>query len=340
VTAYHLRVADVVTETDDARSFVLDVPRDLAEHFRYRPGQFLTVRVPTDAGPVARCYSLSSAPPSDQLTITVKKMPDGLGSVWLCDQVKVGTELEVLPPAGRFTPQTFDADFLLVAAGSGITPVLSILRTALAHGTGRSTLLYANRDERSVIFAAELRRLIAAHPGRLSVVHWLESVSGLPTSAALAALCRGRADGEVFLCGPTPFMVAAEEALRELGVARIHVEKFQSLAEDPFEDSSVVEDIVEAADEGAFALSVELDGVEHEMPWPAGRRMLDVLVEHGLAAPSSCREGRCGACTCRLEDGAVDMVNNEVLDAQDLAEGYVLACQSLPRTGPVRITYS
>ena len=335
---YRLRVADVTVETDDARSFALEVPPSLAEQFRYRPGQFLTVRVPTDAGPVARCYSISSAPGSGQLTITVKKMPDGLGSSWLCDRVATGAELEVLPPAGRFVPRTLDADFLLLAAGSGITPVLSILRAALAGGHGQVTLVYANRDEHSVIFAAELRRLVAAHPGRLTVVHWLETVSGLPTPAALADLCRpwAGAAAEVFLCGPTAFMAAADTALRELGVARIHVEKFQSLTDDPF--GPVVE-APAAAGEATFDLAVELDGAEHKLAWPAGRRMLDVLVEGGLAAPSSCREGRCGACTCRLVDGEVEMVNNEVLDAQDLAEGYVLACQSLPRRGPFQVDY-
>jgi 3-ketosteroid 9alpha-monooxygenase subunit B len=338
---YRLRVAEVIAETDDARSFVLEVPPALTEQFQYRPGQFLTVRVPTDIGPVARCYSISSAPApaaADKLTITVKKTRDGLGSVWLCEKVAAGTELEVLPPAGRFTPRALDEDFLLLAAGSGITPVLSILRAALAGGQGRVTLVYANRDERSVIFAAELRRLVAAHPGRLTVVHWLETVSGLPTAAALTELCRGWAGpaSEVFLCGPTPFMAAAEAGLRELGVARIHIERFQSLTDDPF--GPVVE-VEAAAGEATFELAVELDGAEHELAWPAGRRMLDVLVEGGLAAPSSCREGRCGACTCRLVDGEVEMVNNEVLDAQDLADGYVLACQSLPKRGPFRVDY-
>jgi 3-ketosteroid 9alpha-monooxygenase subunit B len=337
MTAYRLRVAEVIAETGEARSFVFDVPPELAERFRYRPGQFLTLRVPTAIGPVARCYSLSSAPGSGRPTITVKRTKDGLGSVWLCEQVEAGTDLDVLPPAGRFTPRSLDADFLLVAAGSGITPVLSILRSALAEGTGRVTLIYANRDERSVIFAAELRRLVAAHPGRLTVVHWLESVSGLPTAAALTGLFRGwvSTEAEVFLCGPTPFMAAADEALHGLGVGKVHVERFQSLTDDPFAEPVEVTTV----EETGYQLSVELDGEARQLAWPEGRKLLEVLVEHGLAAPSSCREGRCGACTCRLDDGEVEMLNNEVLDAQDLAEGYVLACQSLPKAGPFRVSY-
>ncbi|TQS47085.1 ferredoxin--NADP reductase [Cryptosporangium phraense] len=337
MTSYSLRVASVVAETADARSFVLDVPPELADVFAHEPGQFLTVR----AASVARCYSLCNAPGSP-LTITVKRTVDGFGSAWMCSSVAEGDVLEVLPPAGRFTPRSLDGSFLLVAAGSGITPVLGILRTVLASGSGTVTLFYANRDEQSVIFAGVLRELAASYPSRLRVVHWLESVSGLPSAAALEGLLSPFASGaEVFLCGPTPFMEAVETALRSTDVARVHVEKFQSLAEDPFvasAESSVASSVASSSEEG-FALDVEIDGAAHSLTWPAERRMLDVLVEHGLSAPSSCREGRCGACTCLLLDGEVEMVNNEVLDSVDLADGYVLACQSLPKVGPFRVSY-
>lgn len=333
MTSYHVRVADVVAETDDARSFVLDIPPELADVFRHRPGQFLTVRVPVSPA-VARCYSLCNAP-GDPLTITVKRTADGYGSVWLCSHVEPGSTLEVLPPAGRFHPRSLDGSFLLVAAGSGSTPVLGILRTILASGSGRVTLFYANRDERSVIFASALRRLVEKYPDRLTVLHWLESVSGLPTPSSLAPLLAPWASGaEVFLCGPAAFMAVVDEALRTTPVSKVHVERFQSLTEDPFADVVLSPKVAEGA-----PFDVEIDGSTHSLAWPDGRRMLDVLVEHGLAAPSSCREGRCGACTCRLLDGAVEMVNNEVLDATDLADGYVLACQSLPKTGPFRVSY-
>ncbi|MFI5954517.1 2Fe-2S iron-sulfur cluster-binding protein [Cryptosporangium sp. NPDC051539] len=332
MTSYSLRVASVIPETADARSFVLDVPPELADVFAHEPGQFLTVR----AASVARCYSLCNAPGSP-LTITVKRTVDGFGSVWMCSSVSEGDLLEVLPPAGRFSPRSLDGEFLLVAAGSGITPVLGILRTVLTAGTGRVTLFYANRDERSVIFAGVLRALAAEYPDRLRVVHWLESVSGLPSVAGIGPLLSPFTGPsvEAFLCGPAPFMAAVEEALRSSEVARVHVERFQSLSEDPF--ASVASAPPSVAD--GFPLDVQIDGTTHSLVWPPERRMLDVLVEHGLSAPSSCREGRCGACTCRLEDGEVEMVNNEVLDATDLSEGYVLACQSLPKAGPFRVSY-
>jgi 3-ketosteroid 9alpha-monooxygenase subunit B len=339
----------VVVETPDARSFVLAVPDELSDRFAYRAGQFLTVRVPRpDGGFTARCYSLSSSPPSRQLTITVKRIADGHGSNWLCDNVVAGTELQVLPPAGTFTPRNLDADFLLFAAGSGITPVMSILRTALATGSGQIVLIYANRDENSIIFAAELDRLAAEHPDRLTVVHWLEtgaSGQGLPTAEALRELAAPYAAHEVYLCGPEPFMVEVLDAVKRLGVPhnRIHVERFVSLSDDPFAVSAEVSTSGEPAVEAALAaentLEVELDGEQHRLPWPTGVRMLDVLLDNDLTAPSSCRQGLCGACTCRLEKGEVDMIENNVLDAEDLAEGYILACQALPVSNTVRISY-
>ena len=320
---HRLRVVEVVDETPDAKSFVLE-----GGGFTPRPGQFLTVRI----GTAARCYSLCSAP-DEPLKITVKRTPDGYGSHWMCDNAVVGTELDVLGPVGVFTPASLDADLLAFAGGSGITPVMSIIRAVLSGGTGRVTLVYANRDERSVIFARELTRLSAEHPDRLAVVHWLESVQGLPTPAQLAALARPCA--EAFLCGPAPFMEAARTAARQAGVERVHVERFTSLSSNPFEDVETTED-----DGPDATVDVDLDGEHHRFPWPARTKLLDLLLDKGLDAPYSCREGACSACVCRLVEGEVKMLNNDVLDEQDLAEGFVLACQSVPVTDAVKITYT
>jgi 3-ketosteroid 9alpha-monooxygenase subunit B len=318
---HRLRVAEVIDETADAKSFVLE-----GADFSVRPGQFLTVRI----GTAARCYSLSSGV-GEPLKITVKRTPGGYGSHWMCSEVAVGTFLDVLPPAGVFTPASLDADLLAFAGGSGITPVMSIIKSALLSGTGRVTLVYANRDERSVIFAGELASLSASHPDRLTVVHWLESVQGLPSAAQLAALARPC--DEAFVCGPAPFMDAAKSALR--GVPRVHVERFVSLSSNPFSVAPVVADSRPDA-----TVEVELDGAHHTFSWPARTRLLDLLLEKGLDAPYSCREGACSACTCRLVSGEVKMLNNDVLDDQDIADGYVLACQSVPVTDTVKITYT
>ncbi|MDX8029297.1 ferredoxin--NADP reductase [Lentzea sp. BCCO 10_0856] len=317
---HRVRVDAVIEETADARSFVLS-----GADFTPRPGQFLTVR----AGEVARCYSLSSAP-GEPLKITVKRTPDGYGSAWMCSEVRAGMELDVLAPAGVFTPSSLDGSLLAFAAGSGITPVMSIIKTVLAQGSGKVFLFYANRDEGSVIFARELDELARSCPDRLVVVHWLESVQGLPHLGALRAFVRDC--DEAFVCGPGPFMEAARKALRDIKV--VHIEKFVSLSSDPFAE------VVPVADDRPDAVvEVSLDGEEHRFPWPARQKLLDLLLEKGLDAPYSCREGACSACACRLVEGEVKMLNNDVLDSEDIAEGIVLACQSVPVTDTVKITY-
>src|SRR4051795_1447072 len=217
-----LKVADVVEETDDARSLVFAVPDGVdipGDRLRYSPGQFLTLRVPSDrTGSVARCYSLCSSPfTGDPMTVTVKRTVDGYASNWLCDHAHAGMKIHVLAPSGTFVPKTLDADFLLLAAGSGITPMMAILKSALAEGCGKVVLVYANRDENSVIFGSALRELAAKYPDRLTVVHWLESVQGLPSAAALAALAAPYAGHDAYICGPGPFMTAAEEAMKNAG---------------------------------------------------------------------------------------------------------------------------
>ena len=338
--SYRLRVAEVIAETADARTVVLEVPAELAEQYTYRPGQFLTLRLPgRDGAALARCYSLSSSPhEGNRLAVTVKRVDEGWGSNWICDNVGVGTELDTLPPAGTFTPRSLDDDLVLVAAGSGITPVISIVRAVLARGRGRLVLVYANRDEQSVIFAAELRGLAAQYPDRLLVLHWLESVQGRPAQAQLVELARPFSRREFFLCGPLPFMDEVTHALRELGVPRkrVHIERFVSLTDDPFE---AVGSQPAPVDGATSTVEVELDGERHTLDWPAGTKLLDLLRDKGLDAPFSCREGACSACACRVTDGEVRMLRNEVLDQTDLDEGYVLACQALAVSDSVTVTY-
>ena len=334
---FKVPVAEVIRETGDASSLVLDVPPPLAGTFAYSPGQFITVRVPSDqTGSVARCYSLCSSPEAGDLpAITVKRTAGGYASNWILDNVTAGSVLDLLPPAGTFCPRSLDGEFLLFAAGSGITPVISILKSVLAAGRGRVALVYANRDERSVIFADELRRLATSAAGRLVVLHWLDSLQGTPASSGIAALARPYAGWEPYICGPDPYLTVVRAALGQLGVPakRIRAERFLSLAENPFEEA--------AAPSGGMAatLSVDLDGMTRVLPWQPGTRMLDVLIDAGLEAPYSCRQGICGACACQLTAGEVEMAHNEVLEEADLADGYILACQAVPLTPEVRITY-
>ncbi len=341
-----LEVIDVIDETSDARSLVFkasDGPEDPAipaDKLRFLPGQFLTLRVPSDrTGSVARCYSLCSSPfTGDALTVTVKRTAEGYASNWLCDNAHPGMKMHVLAPSGTFVPKTLDTDFLLLAAGSGITPMLAILKSALTEGSGKVTLVYANRDENSVIFARALRELAAKYPDRLTAVHWLESVQGLPSASALAELIAPFTAREAFICGPGPFMAAAEEALKSSGAAaaRIHIEVFKSLESDPFA-AVVIED--DDSDEGPATAIVTLDGDTHEVSWPRSAKLLDVLLAKALDAPFSCREGHCGACAVVAKSGEVEMEVNDVLEQQDLDEGLILACQAHPRSDSVEVTY-
>ena len=337
-----VRVVEVVRETADAHSLVLE-PEDERAFSAYRPGQFLTVRVPSERpGGAARCYSLSSSPHcAERLKVTVKRTVGGYGSNWLCDNVDAGATLEVLRPSGTFSPRSLDDDLLLLAAGSGITPVMSILKSCLTAGSGSVTLVYANRDEQSVIFRNELLRLTEEHPDRLTVLHWLESVQGRPTAAGLRALTSPYVGRQVFICGPGPFMDLAQATLIAAGVPgeHLHVERFTSLTTDPFAEAP---ELVEVEDDDAgppASIDVELDGERSTVRWPRRSRLLDALRAAGLDAPFSCLEGNCSACACVVLEGEVTMVRNEVLDANDLADGLVLACQSLPVSDHLRITY-
>ncbi len=340
--ARSLEIIDVIEETADAVSVVFARP---AAEFDYRPGQFLTLRVPgtpedgTRWAP--RCYSLSSTPELDEhLQVTVKRTTGGYASNWLCDNAKPGMILESLAPGGRFTVRDDPDHLVLFAAGSGITPVISILRSALAGTSTPATLVYANRDRASVIFDAALAELAAAHADRLQIVHWLESERGLPDAAALTALVPAPgAATSAYLCGPAAFMDCAAAAAGIDG-ARIHREAFSSLTGDPFAPPETGVPLApggpapsqEAAPSDSARVTVDLNGETTTLAWPREQVLLEALEDHGLDAPYVCREGNCGGCAFTLRSGEVHMLVNDTLDDHELSRGVRLACQSVPRS--------
>ncbi|WP_020112732.1 ferredoxin--NADP reductase [Rhodococcus sp. 114MFTsu3.1] len=325
-----LTILDVVQETADAVSIVFDT------QIPYTPGQFLTLRVPSERTEfVARCYSLASSPVTDiHPKVTVKRTRDGYASNWLCDNVKPGSVLRVLPPSGTFGPASFEHDLVLFAGGSGVTPVISILKSALESSDSRVAVFYANRDRESIIFDAELTGLQERYRGRIVVEHWLESERGIPTDDDLRQFATAYTNRHAYICGPGPFMAAVESALQDLGVGHVHVERFASLTGDPFTLAPA------AAPSGrASTVSVELDGEQHSLTWPAESTLIDVLLNAGIDAPYSCREGECGSCACTLKSGTVEPGDGTALTENDLDDGYILACQATPTSEHLEVEF-
>jgi ferredoxin-NADP reductase len=224
-----LRVKEIIEETPDTVSVVLEVPDDLRDLFEYEAGQFCTFRVPIGDDEVLRSYSMSSAPEVDgELTVTVKRVPGGLVSNWLHDHVTVGDTLQVTKPAGVFCAREGERPIVAFCGGSGVTPVMSIAKSVLARTERPVRVLYANRDRDSVIFHGQLEDLASRHPERVHVHHHLDDDAGFVDAGKIAAFAAEHLDADFYICGPTPFMDLVEATLVELGVdpERIAIERF------------------------------------------------------------------------------------------------------------------
>jgi 3-ketosteroid 9alpha-monooxygenase subunit B len=325
-----VRVARIVEETTEAKSIVLEIPPSLAATFAYRAGQFVTLEVELGGERLRRCYSLASSPDGEsEHKVTVKRTRDGRVSHWLNDSLRAGDSLSALPPEGRFVLDAVAAPLLLFAGGSGITPVVSLLKTALATTERRITLLYANRDAGSVIFADELARLERAHADRLRVVHRLDEDHGWLDEGAVRALASEQDDASCYVCGPAPFMALIEAGLSAAGVPeeRIRVERFVFTPH--------ANDSAPAPPDGAEIpdfVDVVLEGKQHHIPYVPGKTLLQTARDAGLDAPYSCEEGFCGCCASDLLEGRVVMAADDALSAEEKRRGMILACQSRPVT--------
>jgi 3-ketosteroid 9alpha-monooxygenase subunit B len=330
---HELSVARIVEETREARSIVFDVPPSLARELEYRAGQFVTLELEVGGERLRRCYSLASCPDCEgEHKITVKRTAGGRVSNWLNDRLRVGDVLSVMPPEGRFVMDGREAPLLLFAGGSGITPVISILKSALTTTRRDVTLVYANRDRDAAIFAGELERLEQAYPGRLTVHHRLDAVHGVLDEAAVQAIASRQPGASCFLCGPGPFMALVERALGAAGVApeNVRVERFTiapSGARPPADDRPA-----EPTSAQPEFIDVELRGERHRVPYVAGKTLLEVARDAGLDAPYSCEEGFCGCCASDLLEGRVTMTADDALSAEEKRRGMILACQSRPIT--------
>jgi ferredoxin-NADP reductase len=330
---YHrLTVVDVVDETADTRSFVLEVPRGLEQTFAYRAGQFCTFRATIAGESVVRSYSMSSSPDvGDPLTTTVKRVPEGVMSNWMNDALSSGDAVDVMRPTGLFVLHDRDHPIVAFAGGSGITPVLSIIKSALATTTRPMRLVYANRNADSVIFGDELERLRTKFGDRLSVHHHLDSESSFLDAAQCAALAQEHADADFYICGPGLYMDTVEAGLSTLGVApsQVFIERF------------VVPDAAPVVTNGATpeSLVIRLERRKHTVRYQAGDTVLEAARRGGLRPPFSCEAGNCATCMAHLDKGSVTMRVNNALSADELDDGWVLTCQSLPTSDEIVVDY-
>jgi ferredoxin-NADP reductase len=331
---HELRIARAVCETAEARSYVLEVPPALQPAFSYEAGQFCTFRVWIDGQPHFRSYSMSSSPAVDgELQVTVKRVPGGVVSNRMIDTLAPGAVVETSCPAGVFCLGHDDGDIVAFAGGSGITPVFSIVKTALATTSRRVHLLYANRDVESIIFAADFDHFARRYPGRLDVVHHLDVEQGFVSTDTVRSFASTAAASEYFVCGPGPFMQIVESALVDRGVDddRIHIERFSPPEQSPVPESSVAATTSQ--------VTIELAGRTDKVDHHPGATILQTARQMGMSPPYSCEAGDCATCMARIVEGSVTMHANNALTDDEVADGWVLTCQSVPTTPSVRVVY-
>lgn len=354
---HKLRVADVREETPDAVSIAFEVPAGLQEEYRYEAGQYVTLRTFMDGEEVRRPYSICSGLDDGELRVAVKKVEGGRFSTFANDFLAVGSEIEVMPPSGRFTiPLAPDQarTYLGIAAGSGITPIMALVRTLLQREPdSRFVLLYGNRSSKSIIFREQLENLKDRFVGRFSLYHVLSR------EAQDVELFSGRIDADkignfvthllpvseidhAFLCGPGSLIEEARATLEALGLPHeaIHAELFT-----PADDSKAAVAAAATPRTNGATLTevavaeVTLDGAQHRLGIAEGETVIDAAQRTGLDLPFSCRGGMCCTCRAKLVEGEVDMAVNYSLEDWELKDGFVLTCQSRPTTDRLVLDY-
>ncbi|WP_367615121.1 1,2-phenylacetyl-CoA epoxidase subunit PaaE [Rhodoplanes serenus] len=347
-----LTVADVRRETADAVSVAFAVPPPLAADYTFEPGQYLTLRTTLDDEEVRRSYSICTAPESGELRIAVKRVENGLLSCWINDTLKAGDVIDVMTPTGRFGLAHKPGDGRLhvaFAAGSGITPVISIMRGVLAREpASRFFLFYGNRSTVDMLFLEELEELKDRHLGRLSLFHVLSReeqdldvlngrLDADKVRRLLSTMVPAAAIDHAFVCGPTAMIEELVPTLQALGIAddRIHVERFVSaLGGRPRPPAPVAPDAPPA-----HMASLIVDGKRREVPVAEGEAIVDAALRAGLDLPFACKGGMCSTCRAKVVEGTVEMAVNYALEPWELKAGYVLTCQARPTSPTVVIDY-
>jgi ring-1,2-phenylacetyl-CoA epoxidase subunit PaaE len=349
---HRLAVNDLRREAADAVSMTFVIPDKLADDYRFAPGQYLTLRTTLGGEEVRRSYSICSGPDDGEIRIAVKRVDGGAFSSFVTDELKRGDELDVMTPTGRFgiAPMPDDARIHVgFAAGSGITPILSIVKNVLAREPmSRFFLFYGNRTAEGMLFRGELEELKDRFIERLSVFHVISGeeqdipilhgrLDGEKVRVLLRALVPAAEVDHVFICGPAGMSEDVEATCRELGVAadRIHVERFVS----EFGGRPRAKAIVPASAPPKAIAALIIDGKRREVPVADGEAILDAALRAGIDLPFACKGGMCSTCRAKLMEGSVEMELNYSLEPWELKAGFVLTCQARPTTDKVVVDY-
>lgn len=357
VNFYKLPIKELSKETADAVKISFKIPGELTSRFSYLAGQYLTFRINRNGEELRRCYSICSEPEEELISIAVKKVPGGRFSIWANEQLSVGDELEVMPPDGRFIHASAASSaqhYLCVAAGSGITPIFSIIKTILkSEPTSRVTLVFGNQKVSSILFLQPLESLKNQFMDRIQIIHVLSRES------REASVLNGRIDGEkllalspslfqletittTYICGPEPMINDVSKALRMAGKdsADIHYELFGAPTSGAEEDlASIYEtSIMDSDKRNTVTLIVDGRQVSLDMS-TEGKSILDAALDANLDLPFACKGGVCGTCRAKVVKGKVRMDSQSVLSISDIENGAVLTCRAHPTTDEVSINF-
>ncbi len=349
---HKIKIKDLKRETADCVSIALDIPLELKDVFAYKQGQYITLKTHINGEELRRSYSACSSPIADpDLRIAVKAVENGKVSTFLNNGITVGQELEVMPPMGNFfveMPAEKEQHFVAFAAGSGITPILSLLKTALAvNNTNKFSLFYGNKSTDDIIFKDELNDLVVKYENRLTVHHILSRehtddklfTGRISPEKCLEILLRYKeiqtADA-YFLCGPYDMTMGLKDKLIDFGIQKdkIHFELFTTV-----EKQTSAEVGAAAKNSTDTAVTIVLDGEETELTISGTKSVLDAALDAGLDAPYACTGGSCCTCRAKLMEGSVKMDVNYALTDQEVEEGYILTCQSHPTSPKIVVDY-
>lgn len=345
---YSLKVARADKETDDSLVVQLNIPDDLQDEFHFHPGQHLTIKANIDGEELRRCYSICSAPSEPSLQIGIKAIPEGRFSNFALNELKMGDELNVMPPQGKFgfiPRKEQNKHYLGIAVGSGITPILSMLKATLEQEKSSTfTLLYGNQSLASMMFRNQLLDLKNQYPDRFHVNYFFSRETNE------IELWNGRLDGDklrelgqslfnwgefdaCYVCGPEEILESCYTALVEGGLAedRYHVERFNTATTSRKKSENQSANTVVTLKRDGRVMTINMTSQDNSL--------LDAALRQGVDLPYACKGGVCATCVCKLKSGQVEMSTNYSLEADQLEKGYVLSCQAVPTTSEIEIDF-